>query len=170
MDEPRIYVACLASYNAGKLHGTWIDLDGLDASDIQDEIDDMLENSPEPGAVEYAIHDHEGLPDSVRENTQVGEIVAILEFYALCEDRELSLSDARCVLDFYSDVVCATEAVNEHFCGVYDSREAYAADLEDLELGKLACYFDYEAYARDLFINDMSGVTLPRGIAVFYNH
>ena len=26
-DIPRIYVACLASYNAGILHGEWIDLD-----------------------------------------------------------------------------------------------------------------------------------------------
>jgi len=26
-DTPRIYVACLAAYNAGKLHGEWIDAD-----------------------------------------------------------------------------------------------------------------------------------------------
>lgn len=87
---PRIYVACLASYNAGKLHGVWIDCD-QDVDYIQAEIADMLRASPEPNvevncpqcdgsgelqpdeecpechgsgkvpsAEEWAIHDYEG--------------------------------------------------------------------------------------------------------------
>lgn len=56
----RIYVACLAAYNAGKLHGEWIDCDGLTAEEIQAEINAMLARSPEPGAEEWAVHDHEG--------------------------------------------------------------------------------------------------------------
>lgn len=45
---PRIYVACLASYNSGVLHGTWIDLDGKDADDVQQEINQMLRESQFP--------------------------------------------------------------------------------------------------------------------------
>ncbi|MBS7457712.1 antirestriction protein ArdA [Coralloluteibacterium stylophorae] len=45
---PRIYVACLASYNNGRLHGRWIDLDGQDANDVRDEIAAMLRESPFP--------------------------------------------------------------------------------------------------------------------------
>ncbi|QDS19378.1 antirestriction protein ArdA [Xanthomonas citri] len=48
MTAPRIYVACLASYNNGVLHGRWIDLDGMDADDVQAEIAEMLRESPHP--------------------------------------------------------------------------------------------------------------------------
>lgn len=48
MSNPRIYVACLASYNNGVLHGRWIELDGMDADDVQAEIAAMLRESPHP--------------------------------------------------------------------------------------------------------------------------
>jgi antirestriction protein len=57
-DTPRIYVACLASYNAGILHGRWIDAD-TGADEIREEIEGMLAESPEYGAEEWAIHDYE---------------------------------------------------------------------------------------------------------------
>ena len=57
--ETRIYVADLAAYNAGHLHGEWIDATE-DPDDIQIKIDVMLKRSPIFGAEEYAIHDFEG--------------------------------------------------------------------------------------------------------------
>jgi antirestriction protein len=57
--SPRIYVACLAAYNNGVLHGTWIDADqGQDV--IHSAVQRMLAASPIPGAEEWAIHDYEG--------------------------------------------------------------------------------------------------------------
>ena len=56
---PRIYVASLADYNAGRLHGTWIDAT-LDKEQINEAVTTMLKKSPEPFAEEYAIHDFEG--------------------------------------------------------------------------------------------------------------
>jgi antirestriction protein len=47
MTERRIYAACLASYNNGRLHGTWIDAD-QDADDIRAEIGALLKASPYP--------------------------------------------------------------------------------------------------------------------------
>ncbi len=44
-EEIRIYVACLAAYNSGYLHGVWIDATA-DIDDIQDQINSMLESSP----------------------------------------------------------------------------------------------------------------------------
>lgn len=44
----RMYAACLASYNAGRLHGVWIDLDCKDADEIRGEIAEMLRASPCP--------------------------------------------------------------------------------------------------------------------------
>jgi hypothetical protein len=46
-ETPRIYVACLAAYNNGKLHGRWIDAaQGIDL--IWAEVQAMLQESPEP--------------------------------------------------------------------------------------------------------------------------
>ena len=59
---PRIYVACLAAYNNGELHGAWIDAD-QDADAIREEIAVILTTSPEPNAEEWAIHDYEGFGD-----------------------------------------------------------------------------------------------------------
>jgi antirestriction protein len=56
---PRIYVACLAAYNNGILHGEWIDAD-QPADEIHEAVQRMLAASPEPGAEEWAIHDYEG--------------------------------------------------------------------------------------------------------------
>ena len=56
---PRIYVACLAAYNNGILHGCWVDAD-QSFEDIWQEIRDMLASSPIPGAEEHAIHDYDG--------------------------------------------------------------------------------------------------------------
>nr|WP_256930725.1 antirestriction protein ArdA [Pseudomonas sp. ABC1] len=58
-EEIRICVADLAAYNAGHLHGVWIDaMQELD--DIQAQVDAMLAASPVGGMEEYAIHDFEG--------------------------------------------------------------------------------------------------------------
>ena len=60
--EPRIYVASLADYNAGRLHGVWIDA-AQDPAEIETQVKTMLGNSPEPVAEEWAIHDYEGFGD-----------------------------------------------------------------------------------------------------------
>jgi antirestriction protein len=49
--DPRIYAACLASYNNGSLHGAWIDCDGLDADQLHGEINKMLKTSRFPNVV-----------------------------------------------------------------------------------------------------------------------
>jgi antirestriction protein len=52
MTERRIYVACLASYNAGILHGEWIDTEGMDADELSEEVrDKVLLTSPCPNVV-----------------------------------------------------------------------------------------------------------------------
>ena len=101
MSDLRIYVACLASYNNGHLHGRWIDCDGKDADDLQEEVNAMLRASPYPNvtvehegkevpsAEEFAIHDHEGFPaNSVEEYTPLSEIAAMVEALETLEDHE----------------------------------------------------------------------------------
>ena len=45
-DTPRIYVACLAAYVNGHLHGSWIDVEDEDS--IQDAVRAILKSSPSP--------------------------------------------------------------------------------------------------------------------------
>lgn len=59
MDTPKIYVACLASYNSGILYGEWIDVD-QSVDEIYDQIKTMLVGSSIENAEEWAIHDYEG--------------------------------------------------------------------------------------------------------------
>lgn len=56
--SPRIYVASLSDYNAGRLHGAWIDAD-QEAEELHGAVAKMLAASREPGAEEWAIHDYQ---------------------------------------------------------------------------------------------------------------
>ena len=57
--RPQIYLASLADYNAGRLHGTWIDAT-QEVEELAAAADRMLAGSQIVGAEEYAIHDFEG--------------------------------------------------------------------------------------------------------------
>ncbi|MEL6164677.1 MAG: antirestriction protein ArdA, partial [Cyanobacteria bacterium J06628_3] len=84
-ETPKIYVACLSAYNAGYLHGLWID-GTQEPEDIEDDIKWMLSWSPvadtEP-CDEFAIHDYEcweGIELSEYEDIEtVSELAQLLE-------------------------------------------------------------------------------------------
>lgn len=59
-DPPAIYAASLSDYNEGRLHGEWIDA-AQEPDEIDADIRTMLRRSRNPGAEEWAIHDHAGL-------------------------------------------------------------------------------------------------------------
>lgn len=158
---PRIYVACLAAYNNGQLHGTWIDANqGADA--IHEEILAMLASSPIPGAEEWAIHDYEdfgGIALSEYESIErVAEIAALLIEHGEAFGAWYSYDPSADLSDF-----------QDAYRGEYDSEEAYAEELAD-DTGmldslpeNLRYYFDYERFARDLFMSDMHSVRSGHG-------
>lgn len=57
--RPRIYVASMADYVDGRLHGSWLDVTG-DPDELNEGVRTMLAGSRLPGAEEWAIHDYEG--------------------------------------------------------------------------------------------------------------
>ena len=160
--HPRIYVACLAAYNNGQLHGAWIDAD-QSADAIHDEIRAMLAASPIPGAEEWAIHDYEdfgGIQLSEYEDIdRVAEIAALL----------VEHGEAFGVwADYYGNAVSAEE-FRDAYRGEYDSEEAYAEEyigdtgMLDSIPENLRYYFDYERFARDMFMSDMHSVRSGHG-------
>jgi len=54
--HPRIWVGSLADYNAGRLHGTWLDA-AVDTDELVDGVQRMLASSQEPNAEEWGIFD-----------------------------------------------------------------------------------------------------------------
>ena len=59
MTTPKIYVACLASYNNGRLYGRWIDA-STDVSEMAEQINEMLAGSPYPNVMRQKYRDEDG--------------------------------------------------------------------------------------------------------------
>ncbi|MFT3663046.1 MAG: antirestriction protein ArdA [Gordonia sp. (in: high G+C Gram-positive bacteria)] len=80
--RPRIYVASLADYNNGRLHGRWIDAT-TDTETVSSEIAAILATSPEPDAEEFAIHDYDEF-GSLRldEYEQIDDVVTTAKLIA----------------------------------------------------------------------------------------
>ena len=155
-NNPKIYVADLAAYNNGYLHGVWIDAtEDLDA--IQDQVNDMLKTSPIDGvAEEWAIHDFECFA-----GYHVGEYDSLETLHEIALFLEEHGDAASAALSYCSDLDEAREMVEDRYHGCHDSEEEFAAQLyEDCyEIPEyLQYYIDYEKVARDLFINDFISV------------
>lgn len=172
---PRIYVASLSDYNNGHLHGVWIDLEGKDEFEVQDEINEMLRTSRYPNvtykcsecdgngapceickgkgeyasAEEWAIHDYDDMPS-------MGEFPTmhdVLEYVRMTEEH----GDAWAA---YLEHVGANYATEDDFSNTYageadtelDWVEQHLEDCSTLESipENLRYYFDSERYLRDL--------------------
>jgi len=146
-NEIRIYVADLAAYNNGKLHGVWIDAT-QDLDDIQEQVNTMLAQSPELDAEEYAIHDFEGF-NGYRLSEYEGlesahEVASFIEEYPEIGGE---------LLDYFSDIEEARKAAEENYCGCYKSMADYAEELTEQtsEIPEhLQYYIDYEKMGRDM--------------------
>ncbi len=153
-DGPRIYVACLASYNSGVLHGAWIDA-SQEPEEIHAEIAKILRSSREPGAEEFAIHDHDGfLGINIGEYESIDSIVRHAAFVA--QHGELGAK----VVEYIGSLDDAEASLDENYQGAFDTLADWASntleetgELEGLP-ERLRSYFDYEAFGKDA---EMSG-------------
>ncbi len=124
--EPRIYVACLAAYNNGRLHGEWIDAD-QSADELHEAVARMLAASPQPGAEEWAIHDYEGFG-----SLRLGEYES-LERIATIAAGIAEHGDAFSAWLSYDESQDATDAQSfeDAYRGEWDSLRAYAEDYAE---------------------------------------
>jgi antirestriction protein len=172
---PKIYVASLSDYNDGRLYGIWIDAD-IGASGIGEQISEMLADSPNPGAEEWAIHDYEGFgPLSLSEFEDVNFVSRIAS--GIADHGEafahwVSLTGVRGPddLDRFSDA----------YLGCFESVEAYAEQLLD-DIGvidaveravaeSLAAYVkvDVAGFARDMELSgEIATSAGSEGVHVF---
>lgn len=158
MPSPRIYVACLAAYNAGRLHGRWIDAD-QPVEGIYDDVQAMLAASPEPAAEEWAIHDYEGFGalrlsewESFERVSSIGVgIAAYGDAFAawLSYDSSLDASDIAAFEDAYQGEHDSLRGYVEDYAataGLYDAAEKAGSSYVTVDIDALTRDLDIEMY------------------------
>lgn len=173
--RPRIWIASLADYNAGILHGEWVDAT-QDAEDLHAAAEQILATSSEPGAEEYAIFDYDEFSTyRIQEHDRLEDVSLIAR--GIAEHGAVFAAWA----ELHDGDPGMMAAFEDAYLGTYDSAERWAEQLLDDEgisglLDKavpedLRPYvsIDYEAWARDAQLSGSIHIEdLPDGrVAVF---
>lgn len=150
---PQIYVVDLASYNAGRSRGGWVDLTGVaDAEGLSEAIREVVGD-----ADEVAVHDYEHFPN-MGESPSLDDVVRIA---ALMSDHDPVL--VKCVYG-YDSTIDRVESLLEGGYGEYDDEEDFARSfvedngIESVGKDAINFHFDVEAYGRDA---QMNGEEMP---------
>jgi antirestriction protein len=148
---PRVYIACLAAYNSGILHGAWCD--AIDADEVREAIKEVLATSPVDGAEEYAFHDYDGfgsMTDGLGEYPGIDYLCELGSWLNEAYEPEAVLTFLG--NDSFSSIDDAKEAFEESYLGE-TTLEEYAEQLIDECYNipaQIARYIDYEKFARNL--------------------
>jgi len=121
--EPQIYVASLADYNAGRLHGVWLAAD-QPTKDLEQQAEAMLATSPEPGAEEYAVHDYENFA-----GIRLGEFTSLATISRLAAGLVEHGPAFAALVEWLGAEYATDEAFQDHYRGSWDSLQDYAEDL-----------------------------------------
>lgn len=157
ISEAAVYVGTYAKYNDGSIFGKWLKLsDYEDKAAFYEACHELHSDEEDP---EFMFQDYENIPQGLISECSISdnifEVLEALEsmedsqkeaFLIWCNNGHHSLSDTD-IDDLKSDF-------ESDYIGEYDSEEDFARELveERNDLSEFAKeYFDYEAYARDLF-------------------
>lgn len=166
---PSIYVASLADYNNGTLHGRWIDA-AREPEAIYADIKSMLAQSPEENAEEFAIHDYDQFGACRIEEFDSIELVSRIARGI----KEHGAAFAAWAHTHHGESEYL-DNFEEAYLGHYDSTHAFSEQMaDDLgytdELAKLPeslqpyVHFDSAALASDMEIGgDINVVPAPSG-------
>lgn len=126
-DDPQIYVADLAAYNAGELVGEWLNLnDYSDADELMQAITDLTEKWGE-GHEEWSIHDTENIPgDLITEGSGSSEFEEFYKIKAKADEMDLPIE---VLLEWKSQTGADIDSASDAYQGVYDDMEDYAYEM-----------------------------------------
>ena len=154
-DQPAIYCGTYKKYNEGSLFGAWLDLRTFDSYD--EFIDVCTQLHADEENPEFMFQDYQCFPEYWYSESCMDEDTfdKIIAFVQMSDDvrRAFRAYISTTGNDSISDF-------EENYEGEYDSEEDFAqyivGELYDLErmMGSLSYYFDYKAFARDLFMSD----------------
>ncbi len=167
--NPKIYVACLASYNEGEIFGEWIDAD-QDPEVINEEIFNMLSKSPVANAEEYAIHGYEDF-GSLHLNEYEG-ISTVSELAMFIQEHgELGAE----LVAQLGHLETAQDAIENNYNGQHNSELDFAMELfDECYLHEVPAsiqgYIDYDSFRRDLFSCDYYSIRVDGQLHIFSNN
>lgn len=154
-DSPALYCGTYGKYNSGNLRGMWVNVSTFD--DYEDFVNFCCAIHADEDDPEIMYQDYENMPGSLyHESMGEAEFDNIAKYCELCDD--YSVSAVEDFMEWYTPE--DLDNMRDSYAGVYDSKEDFAREIvnECYDLGKrmgsLAHYFDYDAFARDLFLND----------------
>jgi antirestriction protein len=174
-DIPKIYVACLSSYNNGILFGEWIECD-LGAESIQESIKEMLSKSPMKDAEEWAIHDVDNFY-----GINISEFENIEKVAQIAEMLENTDYESKLIAEVYQHLSIEPEDVlpwmEDNYYGKYESLADFAEEWLDNSgqlngtLKEFQYYFDFDLFAKEVLMNDFFEIDLGyREKHIFMNH
>ena len=172
---PRVWIGCLACYNAGSLVGDWFDAATADEVTLADVHEGSGLDCAE--CEELWVFDHENIPVrgefGVLEATEWGGVYEEAggeqwpAVYAWVESGSYvaeGTGDLPSISDF-----------EESYCGAWESFEDYAREVADL-IGlltdvpeEIANYFDWDSWTRDLGFDYRVHDNPEGGVFVFRN-
>jgi antirestriction protein len=173
---PRIYVASLADYNAGRLHGRWIEA-AQPFDDIRREVADMLAESREPIAEEWAIHDYEGF-GSLR-LAEYEDLERVAEVASALTEHGPLFAELVNHVGGLEHIDEATRYLEEAYQGEFDSLTDYAEQIIDecysdvvKDLPDFIRYhIDYEGIGHDMELSgDIFTIEIDGAVHVFHAH
>jgi antirestriction protein len=137
---PKVWIGCLASYNAGRLIGEWTEANDLDEMlDTQKQVaEQAIAAAKEAGEwpvyftepEEFFLADNEGFGDAIGEYTPLERVAELAE--AIEEHGDAFLAFLRIRDDVDSDDVAEIVSDFENrFCGEFESMRDYAYDFVD---------------------------------------
>jgi len=193
----QIYIACLASYNNGTLHGKWIDATS-DVDEMQEDVNALLRSSKYPNvmvecpacggvcrvgacstcqgsgevpsAEEFAIHDFDGIP-YLGEYCGLRAVADYVEFVEAHDSFEAD--EIKAVMDDCSgDLALAKERLEDGYCGTFARFQDFADEyVDDCILPDVDNEMAQRYFDYESFARDleieMHTIDTPVGVMVF---
>ena len=153
-NQAAIYCGTYAKYNNGSIKGAWIDLTLVSDEEEFNEICSAIHEDEEDA--EFMFQDWQSIP--ARYISESGLDSEYFEYKDKIEGMSETMAEA--YEEYINEGGYNGEEFEDMYQGQYESEEAFAEQLLD-DCGTLndipqhlRYYFDYTAYARDLFIKD----------------
>ncbi|EMG7889769.1 antirestriction protein ArdA [Enterobacter hormaechei] len=147
---PAVYVGTYHKYNCGSIFGKWFDLTEFDLKeDFIEACHELHANEDDP---ELMFQDWEGIPSQFASESSVEWDFIQAYRRAQEEGRDAPFIawaeyTGECDYDAFDDAYRGEAQSEEDYAYEYVNEHALLSAIPD----DLRCYFDYEAYARDLF-------------------
>lgn len=152
-EKSEICFQSLQHYNEGMLIFKWYVYEDFSSfSEMWDDFKEYVLNETGDEIEEWMIADYSFSPDfgEYPDSEEIDEYIELLNS---------GNYPTQAIIDYFENTG-SFDCLEDSYEGEYDDEENFAYqlvdDLYDLEetMGNLYCYFDYEKFARDLFISD----------------